>query len=80
MEQLDSIFKDSEFEKACEMLNKANEKIENDITESVNRWLANYKIICDNTNPLKSCCIGTDYTRDFLYDLVNYFRCQEDGF
>jgi len=36
---------DSEIEKVSERLHKANDKIENDITDLVNRWLANYKII-----------------------------------
>jgi len=67
-----------ELEKVINNLNAANEKIEKDITELVNRWLANYKIMRDNAYPNEKCCVSIDYTRDLLYDLVNYFKHIEE--
>jgi len=66
-------------EKVISNLHEANEKLEKDITDSVNRWIANYIIIHDNTYPNEKYCISIDYTRDLLYDLINYFKFLEEG-
>jgi len=79
-------------EKVISNLHEANEKLERSITDSVNRWIANYIIIHDlpevntlsnrvgndNTYPNEKYCISIDYTRDLLYDLINYFKYLED--
>jgi len=66
-----------EIEKVINTLNEANEKIEKDITDLINRWLANYNIMSELPNFNKNkFSVGVDYTRDLLSDLVNYFKYQ----
>ena len=67
-----------EIEKVINNLSEANEKLERSITDSVNRWIANYTVIRDNTYPNEKYCISIDYTRDLLFDLINYFKYLED--
>jgi len=68
---------ETEIEKVINSLNEANEKIEKDITELVNRWLSNYNIMSELPNFNKNkYCISIDYTRDLLSDLINYFKYQ----
>jgi len=71
---------ETEIEKVINSLNEANEKIEKDITELINRWLSNYNIMSELPNFNKNkYSVGVDYTRDLLSDLVNYFKFLEEG-
>jgi len=71
---------DSKIEKVISNLNVANEKLEKDITDLINKWLSNYNIISELPDLNKNkYSIGVDYTRDLLFDLVNYFKYLEEG-
>jgi len=70
---------ETELEKVISNLNEANEKLEKNITDLINKWLANYNIISELPDINKNkYSVGVDYTRDLLSDLVNYFKFLED--